>query len=117
MTSNTLTRIVLLALLLTSVGCIGIQNAPDVFLNQPTPGMNEVEMIKTYGMPDYTHKSGDTTVYVYQVNNRAYYVVYGFNNDVDMVVVCKAGKVVEVKNVKSGDGMSILQPNTWNVNG
>ncbi len=116
MTLKTFTAIALFSVLLSSVGCIGIQKAPDVFLNQPSPGMDEIEMIKTYGMPDYTHTSGDTTVHVYQMNDYYYYVAYGKSEDVDMVVVCKDGVVTEVKKVRVGDGLAILQPNTWNVN-
>lgn len=116
MTLKTLTAIALFSVLLSSVSCIGTRKSPDVFLNQPSPGMDEIEMIKTYGMPDYTHTSGDTTVHVYQVNDDYFYVVYGKSEDVDMVVVCKGGKVTEVKRIRVGEGLAILQPNTWNVN-
>ena len=116
MTFKTLTTVALFSLLLASTGCIGTLKAPDAFLNQPAPGMDEIEMIQTYGMPDYTHTSGDSTVHVYQVNEYYYYIAFGESKEVDMVVLCKDGKVTEVKNVKAGEGMAILQPNTWNVN-
>lgn len=117
MTSSFITRGLLIGLLFVSFGCIGTQMATDVFLNQPVPGTSEVDLIKTYGMPDYSLSSGATSVHVYQVPERQYYVLYGWSEDVDMVVVCRDGQVAEVKNVRTSESMAILQPATWNNQG
>jgi hypothetical protein len=116
MLCKTLTHGLLLVLLTTSFGCIGITKSADMFLNSPSVGMTEIEMVMTYGAPAFSTHNGDTAVYVYKIVDRAYYVVYGYNDDIDMVIVCKGGKVAEVKKVKPASGMTILQPNTWTIN-
>ncbi len=112
MSTRTTTLVLLIALLLAASGCIGITKSSPVFLNPPSIGMTVVDMVKTYGAPVYTASSGDETVYVYRVMDHAHYVAYGYNEDLDLVVVCKNGAVTEVKNVKAGSGMAILHP-TW----
>ena len=110
MSANTLVKTALIVLLVSTVGCIGVSSSGDAFLNAPANGMSEIEMIKTYGAPDYTLQSDGTTVHVYNIVDRAHYVLYGYDNSVEMVVICENGKVTETKNTKAGDAMQILWP-------
>ena len=116
MPTKSLSLTLLAVLLATSVGCIGISKNTDRFLNPPTSGMTEVEMVMQFGAPDFSTRSGDKAVYVYKIIDRAYYIVFGYADDLDMVVVLEGGKVKEVKKLKAGTGMAILQPNTWPSN-
>lgn len=116
MPSKTFALSLLVALIATSVGCIGITKNTDRFLNPPSPGMTEVETVMNFGAPDFSTRSGDSAVFVYKLIDRAYYVAYGYSDDIDMVVVFKNGKVTEVKKLKASSGMALFQPSTWNIN-
>ena len=108
-------NILLLAVILSAFGCVGIRSNKENFLNEPKRGMSELELLQTYGKPDFNAAVEDQKVYVYSVIDEKYMIVIGTSGSYDLVVTCRDGEVVDTKRIKSAQGMSILQPNTWQV--
>jgi len=116
MKNRTLWSVALVALLAALPACIGIRSNKDAFLNDPAVGTSVVQMLATFGKPDYSTTVGDQTVYIYRILDDGYYVLFGSSDRIDLVVTATNGSVTESKRVKVGRDLAILQPSTWQVN-
>ncbi|MBN1516562.1 hypothetical protein JXA32_08330 [Candidatus Sumerlaeota bacterium] len=107
--------IAILAIAFSATACVGIRSNEGNFLNPPERGISELELLLTYGKPDFTAAVEDQKVYIYSVVSEKYIIAVGMSGSYDLIVTCRDGEVVDTKRIKSAGGISILQPNTWQV--
>ena len=105
----------LAALLFSLSGCIGFYGNTTRFLQPPTEGMEEIDMIKQYGEPSFCTVVEDQKVYSYKVRDVKYVVVVGLYNGYDLVIVCRDGRVIEVKKIDRNQSFSLFQPVPWAI--
>ena len=105
----------LMMTLISACGCVGIYGNTKRFLNPPTAGMKEIDMIKAYGEPSFATEIEDQKVYTYSVRDVRYIVVVGLYKGYDLVVVCRDGYVIEVKKISRNDSLALFQPVPWVV--
>ena len=96
-------------------GCVGFYGNTKRFLQPPTEGMLEIEMIKTYGEPSFSSVVEDQTVYTYRVREVQYIIAAGLYNGYDLIVICRDGRVVEVKKLPRPVSFTVLHPVPWVV--
>lgn len=109
-------RIVGLGLLIVSLsGCVGLYGNTTRFLQPPTEGMEEIEMIKQYGEPSFSTIVEDQKVYCYKVRDVKYLVVVGIYEGYDLVIVCRDGRVIHIKKIDRNRCFSLFQPVPWAI--
>jgi hypothetical protein len=94
-------------------GCIGIYNNSNLFQLSPNEGLDEVELLKRYGAPDFSGYVENRQVYVYKVRNNRYIVLFGLYEGYDMVVTCENGVVRNVSRVERPQAFALLNPVPW----
>ena len=105
-----------LAILVFSLsGCIGFYGNTTRFLQPPSEGMEEIEMIKQYGEPSFSTVVEDQTVYSYKIRDVKYLVVVGIYKGYDLVIVCLDGRVIEVKKIDRNQSFSLFHPAPWAI--
>ena len=103
------------ALLLLATGCFGRFDNTYKFINEPRTGQAELEMLKQYGIPNFTTSVEGQRIYGYKVRRANYYVFLGLYDGYDMLIVCRDGRVVETRKVLRPETVTILQPVPWAV--
>lgn len=103
----------LLATLTFLPGCIGINNNSRTFLNPPSTGMLEIDVLTKYGAPHYAGFAENQKVYIYKVRDHKYIVLVGIYEGYDLVVVCDAGEVTNVVKVERPTTFALFQPLPW----
>ncbi len=96
-------------------GCIGFYGNTKRFLQPPTEGMEEIEMLKQFGEPSFCAVVEDQKVYSYKVRDVKYIVLVGTYNGYDLIVVCRDGRVIEVKKMPRNRGFTLFTPPAWTV--
>ena len=104
-----------LALLVALTGCVGFYNNSDQFLNPPATGMKELEVLKTYGTPQFASESGGDRILSYKVRDTKYILLFGQYEGYDLIVVFKDGAVVETYKVQIPKVFCLFQPWNWVV--
>lgn len=99
------------------VGCVGIYGNTEKFLNEPAIGQQEVDVLTTYGAPDFATTTGNNQrVLMYKVRDVKYFILVGIYSGHDLMVKFDAqGQVQETKRVPRPKTVSILQPLPWAV--
>jgi len=96
-------------------GCVGLYNNTANFREMPREGMAEIDMIRTYGAPDFTTFVEDQKVYVYKVRDTKYIILVGIYDGYDYVITTDNGRIVHVERVDAPNTLAILQPLPWAV--
>ena len=102
-----------LFIVLTLTGCIGIYDNRGLFDLPPKEGMEEIEMIRSYGAPDYSDYVEDQKVHVYKVRENRYIILIGLYAGYDLVATCENGVVIDVGRVERPWSFSLFQPVPW----
>ena len=101
--------------LLSLSGCLGFYGNMERFRLTPTEGMKEIDLIKTYGEPSFSSVVGDQTIYNYRVRDVKYVLAAGMYNGYDLIVVCRRGRVVDVKKLPRNRAFTTFTPVHWAV--
>ncbi len=108
-------RLGLAMVALSLSACVGFYGNTTRFLQPPAEGMEEIEMIKQYGEPSFTTVVEDQTVYTYKIRDVKYLVVVGLYEGYDLVIVCRDGRVIEVKKIDRNRSFSLFHPVPWAI--
>ncbi len=96
-------------------GCIGFYGNTKRFLQPPTEGMEEIAMIKQFGEPSFCAVVEDQKVYSYKVRDVLYVVLVGIYSGYDLIMVCRDGRVIEVKKMPRNRSFTLFWPIPWTV--
>jgi hypothetical protein len=102
-----------LAAALPLSGCIVIYDNSLQFELQPGKGLEETEVLKRYGAPEYAGFVENKQVYIYKIRNNRYYVLFGVYEGYDLVITCENGVVTDVSKVSRPSAMTLFNPVPW----
>jgi hypothetical protein len=94
-------------------GCIGIYDNSVQFELQPAKGLEETEVLKRYGSPEFAGYVENKQVYIYKIRDNRYYVLYGVYEGYDLVITCENGVVTDVSKVERPKAMTLFNPVPW----
>ena len=103
-----------LAALVFTTGCVGIYDNSSLFKYKgPAEGVEEVEMLQSYGAPSFATQVGSQKVYIYKIRDNKYIILFGLFDGADLTVTCEEGKIIKVNRVERPKAFSLFQPWIW----
>lgn len=108
-----ITIVSLCTAMLGATGCFGTYSNARIFAMEPTQGMQELALVHTYGMPDWSSEIEDSKVYVYRVRDNRYVVLVGLYEGYDLIVTCRDGEVADVRRMQRPKALTVFQPLPW----
>lgn len=94
-------------------GCVSVYSNTKRFDPAPHVGMTEMDLILTYGAPDYAGFVEDQKIYVYKVRDSKFIIALGQYNGYDMVITTKGGIIKDTRRLPRGQAVTLLYAAPW----
>jgi len=111
--SMVMRTIAAIAFMLSLSGCVSIYSNSNQFDPAPHVGMTEMDLIQTYGAPDYAGFVEDQKIYVYKVRDSKFIIALGQYNGYDMVITTKGGIIKDTRRLPRGQAVTFLYAAPW----
>ncbi len=96
-------------------GCYGNYSNSHLFLNGPDIGQGELNLMRIYGIPNFTTVAEGHKIYGYKVREVNYYGIVGIYEGYDLLITCRDGQVVEHRSVLRPQAVTVFAPPPWAV--